>query len=129
MVTTVAPVQMLLAQFSQANSKLAVENDKLRSGRQALANDHAEVLNEIEYLRGRLNLLEGSSQALVPGHGPRRQPSGVTPAALRSEAEEPRTRVEQIRCVSVTNVDSCHIDCAFAVPNMRCYVRLLLILT
>ena len=68
---------MLLAQFSEANSKLANENDKLRAGRQALADDHAEVLNEIEMLRGRLNVIEdvatptsaASSRAPSRAHG------------------------------------------------------------
>jgi hypothetical protein len=54
-------MQLLLAQFSRANSRLAVENEKLRSGRQELVNDHAEVLNEIEHLRNRLCLLEECS--------------------------------------------------------------------
>ena len=67
---------MLLAQFSQANTKLASENDKLKAGRQALTDDHAEVLNEIEDLRGRLNYIEDATTTTSPpnrtqsrGHG------------------------------------------------------------
>lgn len=54
-------MQALLAQFSEANSQLAIENDKLKSGRQALARDHSDVLNEIDYLRNRLSILEGAA--------------------------------------------------------------------
>ena len=53
--------QMLLSQFSEANSRLATENDRLRAGRQILASDHADVLNEIDYLRSRLTRLETSA--------------------------------------------------------------------
>jgi hypothetical protein len=61
---------MLLAQFSAANSKLIVENERLRTGRQALAEDHADVLDEIEHLRVRLSALEGAaaSTELRCGH-------------------------------------------------------------
>jgi hypothetical protein len=71
-------VQALLAQFSAANSQLAVENDKLRSGRKELATDHKDVLSEIEFLRGRLALLEGAAAHLE------RQ----SPAVLRTTSSE-----------------------------------------
>lgn len=54
-------LQALLAQFSEANSQLAIENDRLKSGRQTLARDHSDVLNEIDYLRNRLSILEGAA--------------------------------------------------------------------
>jgi hypothetical protein len=52
---------MLLNHFSEANVRLAQDNHRLREGRQMLATDHAVVLDEIDYLRGRLNRLEGSA--------------------------------------------------------------------
>jgi hypothetical protein len=91
-------LQMLLAQFSQANSKLAVENDKLRVGRQALANDHAEVLNEIEYLRSRLNMLEDVT-ASAPGTPARRGSGSLGPHSTGNAAESQRA-VEQMRNAS-----------------------------
>lgn len=81
-------MQLLLAQFSRANSRLAVENEKLRSGRQELMNDHAEVLNEIEHLRNRLCLLEectsGAQQDERSGSSQARARTGITHSHLET---------------------------------------------
>ncbi|GIL79398.1 hypothetical protein Vretifemale_8687 [Volvox reticuliferus] len=50
--------QNLLARFSEENGRLAKENDRLRAGRQLLSQEHGEVLDEIETLRGKLIQLE-----------------------------------------------------------------------
>lgn len=57
-------LQALLAQFSAANSRLAVENDKLRTGGPELARESTDVLHEIQRLRGRLTMLEGAAAQL-----------------------------------------------------------------
>ena len=103
---------MLLAQFSQANSKLAVENDKLRTGRQALANDHAEVLNEIEYLRSRLNLIEDATST-VPSRGVTPIGAGASASSSRlasgargsvgAGSGDTRRAVDQMRCVALVS--------------------------
>lgn len=53
-----------MAQFSAANSRLAVENDKLRTGGQESVRDPSDVLHEIQCLRGRLAMLEGAAAHL-----------------------------------------------------------------
>ena len=53
-----------MAQFSAANSRLAVENDKLRSAGQEAARDPSDVIHEIQCLRGRLAMLEGAAAQL-----------------------------------------------------------------
>jgi len=60
-------VQALLARFSQENSLLARENDRLNQGRVALGAEHSDVLDEIEMLRERLSGLES---AVKTGHAP-----------------------------------------------------------
>ncbi|KXZ48343.1 hypothetical protein GPECTOR_28g750 [Gonium pectorale] len=52
--------QSLLARFSEENGRLAKENDRLRAGRQLLSQEHGEVLDEIESLRGKLTSLESA---------------------------------------------------------------------
>jgi hypothetical protein len=104
-------MQMLLAQFSQANSKLAVENDKLCIGRQELANDHADVLNEIEYLRNRLNLLEdatsgGNSHTLSTSHTVRRVSNGVSIASGHSD--DSRRLVDHLRYETAASASRYH---------------------
>ena len=109
---------MLLAQFSQANSKLAVENDKLRVGRQALADDHAEVLNEIEYLRSRLNMLEDVTSTPGPSGQPgsatpTKRASGLIGAAASNDVAESHRMVEQMRCISHQRLMIDHIILQF----------------
>jgi uncharacterized phage infection (PIP) family protein YhgE len=52
--------QALLIKFSEENSRLARDNDKLQAGRKVLSNEHANVLDEIDLLRGKLSQLEQS---------------------------------------------------------------------
>ncbi|MEW5307173.1 MAG: hypothetical protein WDW36_009583 [Sanguina aurantia] len=65
--------QSLLSRFSEENVRLARENDKLTAGRSTLGEEHADVLDEIDALRGKLADLE---TAVVTGV--------ATPAAARS---------------------------------------------
>jgi hypothetical protein len=89
-------MQMLLARFSEANSQLAFENDKLRVGRQALAQDHDTVLREIDYLRSRLAALETAAGENHMDHRSSSQvlsPSGMndrhSPARSRGQSASP----------------------------------------
>ncbi len=53
-------LQGLLSRFSEENNRLAKENDKLRTFRQVLGVEHADVLDEIEQLRSKLSGLESA---------------------------------------------------------------------
>lgn len=91
-------VQMLLNQFSEANNRLAQDNQRLRQGRQMLATDHAVVLDEIDYLRGRLNRLEGSQSAasgLGPLDGARLDPPAPQADSSSNSSQPQRS---QLRC-------------------------------
>lgn len=52
--------QGLLVRFSEENSRLARENDKLRGSKNVLNAEHATVLEEIDLLRGKLSQIEQS---------------------------------------------------------------------
>lgn len=107
-------VQALLAQFSAANSQLAIENDKLRSGRLELARDHSEVLNEIDYLRSRLSILEGAAVQME------KRSSGVTairPGISSAVADVQRWVALKIFCFNPGYLRG-HIMHAFKFPNM-----------
>ena len=80
-------MQMLLAQFSQANSSLAVETDKLRTGRQELAAGSAGVRSEIEYLRSRLNVLEASASCADRATPLSRSAIGSAAVAAQNESD------------------------------------------
>lgn len=58
MIKRLKDTQALLARFSEENSRLAKENDRLRTNRQMLSAEHADVLDEIESLKGKLSGLE-----------------------------------------------------------------------
>jgi hypothetical protein len=52
--------QALLIKFSEENSRLSSDNQRLQAGRNALSVEHASVLDEIDLLRGKLSQLEHS---------------------------------------------------------------------
>ncbi|GAX83449.1 hypothetical protein CEUSTIGMA_g10874.t1 [Chlamydomonas eustigma] len=56
--------QSLLSRFSEENTRLAKENDKLVRNRAVMSVEHADVLDEIEQLRGQL---VGFESAVVNG--------------------------------------------------------------
>lgn len=118
-----ARAQLLLAKFSEANNQLAFENDKLRTGRQALAQDHDQVLREIEYLRARLAVLEPLTGTAARTSPPRRQGSGASelgsplaPGARRHSASVtlhgPGSGSHEIACAPAA-----HSSCADAPGN------------
>jgi hypothetical protein len=63
--------QALLIRFSEENQRLARENDKLRGSKNVLGQEHANVLDEIDMLRGKLLQLEQSVRTAAVGgsHG------------------------------------------------------------
>lgn len=52
--------QALLIKFSEENSRLSTDNQMLQAGRNALGAEHANVLDEIDLLRGKLSQLESN---------------------------------------------------------------------
>lgn len=52
--------QRMLVQFSRENDRLAGENGRLRSGKTAVANDYKGALDEVDWLRTKLEALEAA---------------------------------------------------------------------
>eukprot|EP00879_Flechtneria_rotunda_P018559 GHRR01019473.1.p1 GENE.GHRR01019473.1~~GHRR01019473.1.p1 ORF type:complete len:720 (+),score=272.03 GHRR01019473.1:2217-4376(+) len=69
--------QQLLINFSEENSRLARENEKLQAGRNVLSAEHATVLDEIDLLKGKLTQLERS--VLTAATGSSEGSAGVPP--------------------------------------------------
>lgn len=78
--------QALLIKFSEENSRLAHDNEALQAGRKLLSSEHANVLDEIDLLRGKLSQLEHSVLAAAAagvaasGGGAAGQPVGAAAA-------------------------------------------------
>ncbi len=53
--------------FSEENSRLARDNDRLRAGGNVLSAEHATVLDEIDLLRSKLSQLESSVLSAANG--------------------------------------------------------------
>jgi hypothetical protein len=80
--------QALLIRFSEENQRLARENDKLRGSKNVLGQEHANVLDEIDMLRGKLLQLEQSVRTAAVGGsggggsgGPAAEPGALAGAA------------------------------------------------
>ncbi|PRW61495.1 kinesin motor catalytic domain [Chlorella sorokiniana] len=52
--------QRMLVQFSRENDRLAGENGRLRTGKTLVANDYADALNEVDWLKLKLETLEAA---------------------------------------------------------------------
>ncbi|GIL53792.1 hypothetical protein Vafri_9425 [Volvox africanus] len=83
--------QNLLARFSEENGRLAKENDRLRAGRQLLSQEHGEVLDEIETLRGKLIQLETAvlSGSQTPNAAKAALQSAIAGSGGRPRADSP----------------------------------------
>jgi len=90
--------QALLIKFSEENGRLSADNQQLQANRKALGAEHANVLDEIDLLRGKLSQLEsnvlaaaaaastaggsaGPAGAAVAGPGPQQAATGTAAAA------------------------------------------------